>query len=85
MSTQAEAERIAQEKADAEAKEKEEADRIAAEKVGGLCRNQPLSLVTCCGDFRQPERHRADAGLEATSRRWREVCTPSSRCSHGDI
>ena len=33
MSTQAEAERIAQEKADAEAKEKEEADRIAAEKA----------------------------------------------------
>ena len=35
MSTQAEAERLALEKADAEANEKEEADRIAAEKVGG--------------------------------------------------
>ena len=33
IATQAEAERIAQEKADAEAKEKEEADRIAAEKA----------------------------------------------------
>ena len=33
IATQAEAERLAQEKADAEAKEKEEADRIAAEKA----------------------------------------------------
>ena len=36
------------------------------------------------GDLRQPERHRADAGMEATSRRWRRSSTPSSRCSHGD-
>ena len=33
------------------------------------------------GDLRQPERHRADAGMEATSRRWRGSSTPSSRCS----
>ena len=39
IATQAEAERLAQEKADAEAKEKEEADRIAAEKVGARVEN----------------------------------------------
>ena len=30
------------------------------------------------------ERHRADAGMEATSRRWRGIYTLSSRCSYGD-
>ena len=35
IATQAEAERIAQERADAEAKASDEADRIAAEKVWG--------------------------------------------------
>ena len=39
IATQAEAERLAQEKADAEAKEKEEADRIAAEKVVACVEN----------------------------------------------
>ena len=43
MSTQAEAERIAQEKADAEAKEKEEADRIAAEKAEACVENELVS------------------------------------------
>ena len=28
--------------------------------------------------------HRADAGMEAISRRWRGIYTPSSRCSYGD-
>ena len=32
----------------------------------------------------QPPRHRADAVLGTTSRRWRETSTPSSRCSHGN-
>ena len=41
-------------------------------------------VETYCGDLRQPERHRADAGMEATSRRWRGSATPSSRCSRGD-
>ena len=31
-----------------------------------------------------PPRHRADAGMEATSRRWRGIATPSRRRSHGD-
>ena len=30
------------------------------------------------------ERHRADAGMEATSRRWWGIATPSRRRSHGD-
>ena len=30
------------------------------------------------------ERHRADAGMETTSHRWRGIYTPSSRCSYGD-
>ena len=29
------------------------------------------------GELRQPERHRADAGME-TSRRWRGIYTPST-------
>ena len=29
--------------------------------------------INQCGDLRQPKRHRADAGMEATSRRWRGV------------
>ena len=37
-----------------------------------------------CGDLLQPKRHRADAGMEATSRRWRGIYTPSSRCGYGD-
>jgi hypothetical protein len=36
------------------------------------------------GELGYPERHRADAGMEATSRRWRGIYTPSSRCSYGD-
>ena len=43
---------------------------------GGQCGNQS-ELGS------QPERHRADAGMEATSRRWRGIYTPSSRCSSG--
>ena len=30
------------------------------------------------------ERHRAGAGMETTSHRWRGIYTPSSRCSYGD-
>ena len=30
------------------------------------------------GELRQPERHRADAGMEPTSRRWRGIYTPST-------
>ena len=37
-----------------------------------------------CGDLREPSRHRADAATGATSRRWRRLFTPSSRCSYGD-
>ena len=36
--------------------------------------------VSDCEDLRPPERHRADAGMEATPRRWRGIYTPSSRC-----
>ena len=38
-----------------------------------------------CGDLRQLERHRADAGMEATSRRWRGISTSLSTRSCGDV
>ena len=34
--------------------------------------------------YREPPRHRADAVVGTTSRRWRGTSTPSSRCSYGD-
>ena len=37
-----------------------------------------------CGNLRQSERHRADAEMEAISRRWLGIYTSSSRCSYGD-
>ena len=37
-----------------------------------------------CGALREAPRHRADAVTETTSRRWRRISTPSSRCSNGD-
>ena len=35
-----------------------------------------------CVDLREPPRHRADAVTGTTSRRWRRISTPSSRCSY---
>ncbi len=53
--------------------------------AGGLRapgRVNPELVRDLCGN--QPERHRADAGMETTSRRWRGTSTPSSRFSYGD-